>query len=219
MKLRRDYSTRKRPKQKGVVLVVALIMLVVMTGVGVTMMTGSTLQERMAGNSRQLSVARINAESALRQAEQVIAGLDTDVYENLKLEFDNDPGRYNSLPGSYNPTSGVAGPSPLNNNALAAIDTTVSSVWSETDTNGDPVLVSIPALASSQATQAPRYIIEFIGDAAFRDEEIDVDVSDGASSGGDISFAFRVTAIGYGRDENVSAILQSIYTTGQGSTP
>ena len=61
-----NYSDKQ---QRGVVLVVSLIVLVVMTGVGITMMSGATLQERMASNNRELTKARLAAESALRQAE------------------------------------------------------------------------------------------------------------------------------------------------------
>jgi type IV pilus assembly protein PilX len=79
MNMHRSYSykalARMPATQSGVVLIVALIMLLVMTIAGVTTMSGSTLQERMASNQRQRTVAINNADQGLRQAEAVLNGL------------------------------------------------------------------------------------------------------------------------------------------------
>ncbi|AYC34322.1 hypothetical protein D3880_18995 [Pseudomonas cavernae] len=56
-------------KQRGAVLLVCLIMLLVLTVLGVTSMSGSTLQERMAGGARDYNVAFQAAEAALRVGE------------------------------------------------------------------------------------------------------------------------------------------------------
>ncbi|MDH4611126.1 PilX N-terminal domain-containing pilus assembly protein [Pseudomonas sp. BN102] len=59
-------------KQKGAVLLVCLIALLALTVLGVTAMSGSTLQERMAGGARDYNVAFQAAESALRVGEAYV---------------------------------------------------------------------------------------------------------------------------------------------------
>ncbi len=58
-----------RARQRGAALIVALIMLVVMTLLGVTIARTTTLQERMAGNLRNKSIAFEAAETTLRVGE------------------------------------------------------------------------------------------------------------------------------------------------------
>jgi type IV pilus assembly protein PilX len=59
-------------RQRGVVLAVALIMLVVITLLGVSAMQATSLEERMAGNMRDRSLAFQAAEAALRDGERVL---------------------------------------------------------------------------------------------------------------------------------------------------
>jgi Tfp pilus assembly protein PilX len=66
---------KRKQTQQGVILVVSLIMLLAMTVIGVTLITGSTLQERLAGSSRQFTIARMNAEGALREAEETLRAI------------------------------------------------------------------------------------------------------------------------------------------------
>jgi type IV pilus assembly protein PilX len=63
-------SAIKIPRQqRGVVLAVGLILLLVMTLVMLVAMSGSILQERMAGAMRNESIADVGADSALRDGE------------------------------------------------------------------------------------------------------------------------------------------------------
>ncbi len=62
-------------RQKGAVLIVSLIILLVMTMIGVTAMQTTTMEERMAGNMRDQNFAFQAAEIALRDAEDFIEGL------------------------------------------------------------------------------------------------------------------------------------------------
>jgi type IV pilus assembly protein PilX len=59
-------------QQRGVALVVALILLVVATLIGLAASRGTLLQERMSSNSFDRSLAFQRAESALRAAEEAI---------------------------------------------------------------------------------------------------------------------------------------------------
>jgi type IV pilus assembly protein PilX len=70
--LRRFHNAR----QHGAVLVTAMLLLLVLTIIGVTAMQMSRMQERMAGNTRDVNLAFQAAEGALRSGEAYIAGLE-----------------------------------------------------------------------------------------------------------------------------------------------
>lgn len=57
-------------RQRGAVLVISLLMLLVMTVLGVTAMQMSRMEERMAGNSRDINLAFQGAEAGLRDGEE-----------------------------------------------------------------------------------------------------------------------------------------------------
>jgi type IV pilus assembly protein PilX len=59
-------------KQKGAVLVIGLLLLLVLTIIGVTAMQMSRMQERMAGNTRDLNLAFQASEAALRDGENMV---------------------------------------------------------------------------------------------------------------------------------------------------
>jgi len=63
--------------QAGSALIVSLLILLVMTLIGVTAMSSSNLEEKMAGNSRDMMLAFQAAEAALRDGEDVVANLVT----------------------------------------------------------------------------------------------------------------------------------------------
>ncbi len=60
---------RNMRSEKGAVLIVGLLLLLVMTIIGVTSMQTTLLEEKMAGNVRDQDLALQAAESALRDAE------------------------------------------------------------------------------------------------------------------------------------------------------
>lgn len=59
--------------QNGSALIISLLFLLLLTVVGVTSMRNSTLEERMAGNLRDLNIAFQAAEAGLRVAEADLA--------------------------------------------------------------------------------------------------------------------------------------------------
>lgn len=64
-----------RSRQRGAVLIVSLIVLLVVTMIAVSSMRGTVLEEKMAGNTRDRNVAFQTAESAIREAETFIEGV------------------------------------------------------------------------------------------------------------------------------------------------
>src|SRR3982074_3444186 len=61
-------------RQRGAVLIVSMLFLVILTMLGVTAMTSTTFEERMAGNARDAAIAHHAAEAALREARDEILG-------------------------------------------------------------------------------------------------------------------------------------------------
>lgn len=61
-------------RQRGVALIVALVLLLVVTVIGLASMRSTSLQERMSANMVDRSLAFQRAESALRAAEAAITG-------------------------------------------------------------------------------------------------------------------------------------------------
>lgn len=85
-------SLHHRKRQQGAVLIVALIMLLVMTLIGVTGLSSTTMEERMAGNMREVNTAFQAAEAALREGETFL--------EAATLpEFNGSNGLYQPAPG------------------------------------------------------------------------------------------------------------------------
>lgn len=80
-------------KQVGAVLFVGLMMLLVMSLIAVTSMQSSTLEERMAGNTRDSLVALQTAEAALKAAETF---LDNNVINPTAFDTDGNDGLYDN---------------------------------------------------------------------------------------------------------------------------
>ncbi|MDR1887814.1 MAG: hypothetical protein LBQ81_00220 [Zoogloeaceae bacterium] len=75
-------------RQKGVVLVIGLILLMVVTLIALAGMRGVTLQERMAGNSYERNIAFQSAEMVLRFVEDKLmanAGAGDPTWESGKI--------------------------------------------------------------------------------------------------------------------------------------
>ena len=66
---------KSQRRQRGVVLIVSLIMLLVVTLLAVSSMQGTSLEEKMAGNTRDRNLAFQTTESAIREAETYIEGI------------------------------------------------------------------------------------------------------------------------------------------------
>ncbi|WP_201093360.1 pilus assembly PilX family protein [Thiocystis minor] len=88
--------------QRGMVLVVGLIFLLLMTIIGATAIQTTTLDERMAGNMKDRNVSFQAAEAALRRAEEVIINTDPDVLESM-ITGDEDHEEPDPHPGTPDP--------------------------------------------------------------------------------------------------------------------
>ncbi len=193
--MRKENRTTRAPvpatRQRGATLVVALIILVVMTLLGVSAMQGATMQERMAGNVRDMNVAFQATEAALREGEQLL--------ENLA----NEPG----VPVSFDGTQGFFPP-------LSQGD---PRPWEQTgfDWATDAIAYTDENFG---AAMAPGYIIEDLdispdelgGGEVTRGATGDID--EGGIFGNRLEAGlYRVTARGVGGNPNTVVILQTIY--------
>ena len=68
----RAFPVRDIRRERGAILVTSLLLLLILTVLGITMMKMTNMQERMAGNTRDLNLALQASEAALRDAENQI---------------------------------------------------------------------------------------------------------------------------------------------------
>lgn len=74
--MRHEHTAKRRDttglRQAGSALIISLVFLLILTILGVTAVTTSTLQQRMAGNLRDQSLAATAGDSAMRHADATI---------------------------------------------------------------------------------------------------------------------------------------------------
>ncbi|MCG6866336.1 MAG: hypothetical protein LJE58_13025 [Thiogranum sp.] len=179
------FTHTRKASQRGAILIVSLLMLLVMTLIGVTAVSTTTLQEKMAGNNRQRQLAFQAASSALRDAE---TWLETNITTVAAFEttFSGTPSELYWL-RAPNP------PSPVRPVAMNIYD---GSSWAV----GNSQQIASPVTGGPQQ---PRYIIEYMG----RSGEPPLDYTEPDTR----QYAFRVTAIGWGTDNTTTYIAQSTF--------
>jgi type IV pilus assembly protein PilX len=193
--------------QKGVTLIIALVMLLVMTSLGVTTMSGSVLQERIASNHRQQYIARANAEAALLSAESYLNTLPAGGVGE-KLTLSDIEGDFGVVAVGLYTTKVVNGFGPVN----LAFDVTNDANWD--NLNSIEVSNTVPPAQFSIALQnpgarLPRVIVQYLGCEGTAEE------CDATHDDYDPYFSFRIVAIGWGTDINAYSVLQAIYLSKQ----
>lgn len=186
--------------QRGATLVIALIILLVMSMIGIANMQSSTMQERMAANTRQKTLAKYAAESALRDAENWLTGNVVQIADLSKFVDASNKSLYSAIritqSGSPN---------------KIAFDVTDPAAWS-----GVPVPAN-SIVKTDLVTQQPKYVIEYVGrsqDKSGRNvNQLNWEVAGQIRSNNE-PYLFRITAIGWGKDKNIYTVLESSYATG-----
>ena len=171
-------------RQRGASLVIALMFLIVLTILGLVAVRSSTVQERMAGNDRDRSIAFEAAEAALRDAER-------DIQANVTSAnpFDNVCTDGLCLPST------VATPN-WNSNSWSGATSRIYGVNS--GAGAFPLAVANP----------PRYIIELLPDVPSGSGNTLNANARSSTRGGT---AFRITSRGWGRRPGTTVMLQSVY--------
>jgi type IV pilus assembly protein PilX len=67
-------------RSRGAVLIISVILLLALTLIGLTGMQGASIEERIAGNTRQYSLAFQAAEAGLRSGEAILGGATLPVF-------------------------------------------------------------------------------------------------------------------------------------------
>lgn len=173
----------QRQRQKGAVLVVGLLFLVMLTLIGVTAMSTGIMDERMAGNSRDFNLAFQAAEAALRDGE-------------LYIQKSISP----ASGFSSTCANGLCQPPTNSIPWYTAINWSSGSV---TRTYGSGTsATTLPAVASQ-----PKYIIESLGQpGAVVGTSIALGLKPNPAGN-----AYRVTARGVGGRAETQVFVQSIY--------
>jgi type IV pilus assembly protein PilX len=184
-------TVQMQDTQRGAVLVVSLLMLLVMTVVGVVGIGTATLEERMAANNRDREVAFQAAEYALRDGERYVQTTTVD-----EDDFSDDC------------TGGLCD-SNCGADDVCAKESGYPVVWKDTTLNvwATGTRHKIYTYTDNNVREKPKYIVEFIGYAPSPGWDPQTDPEPGP---GDPQM-FRITALGTGATPDARVMLQSTY--------
>ncbi len=171
-------------KQCGAALVVSLIILLVMTLIGITSMQSTVMQEKMAGNARDLSTAFQAAEAAARSGEGWLLGL------TAVPDPNNCPSSPCDLWNSY----GALNPFWTQFGASGYTD---SIMWASARTAN--------AVSKMNNQQSPEFFVEFID--IFRDSQNLGQQQD--MDGSSFRNVYAVTTRGFGGTNTANAFVQT----------
>lgn len=172
-------------RERGSVLVISLVILLVLTLLGIGGMSTTIMQEKMVGNTRERERAFQATEAALRDAED-------DVQSNIELQ----------TPFSPNCTGGYCEP------AISDRDVWEDSSLVDWDSGANVIeygFKTSPDAIVEGVGRQPGYIVERLQVVTVGESLIS---SAPPSSGNQW---YRITAKGYGRTENAKAMAQSVY--------
>lgn len=195
-----------RHAQRGAVLIIALLFLVILTILGVTAMTSTTFEERMAGNTRDRGLAFMAAEAALRDARRDINSIVVPPFPAAGARTPPISGKTGFGDGTDvdNGSCGMAGNSmglcrPTAYNAATGMPPAILSVNMQAAPSvaygtftGAPQLVGVSA--------QPRYTLEVLCLPRHDD-----------TLGATYCNFYRITARGYGGNPNTLVTVQEIY--------
>lgn len=172
-------------QQKGMVLILVLSLLLALTILGVSSMSTSTLETRMANNFQDRNAAFQAAEAALREGERLV---ETKNYDGS--QFDNQC------------TGGLC--ECLSSSCQYSGDNTKTfweqdNVWNTSTKHMTYLTISLTELAAPA-----KYIIEHMGNVCPESDPSCVVSSTDPRM-------FRITAIGYGTTASAKVMLQSTY--------
>ena len=189
--------------QKGSVLIVSLIFLLLLTIVGVSSMNMTSLEERMAGNFRDHDLAFQAAEAALLDAEEFVENT-FDITQAY-----TDPACTGTNCYSSACTGGLCFNGEFENSSTPVASCTSGTVkeWEDASVWSTSTKTRASSDQISGTVENARYIVEFRcfmpRDAANSDPDPDVFAQ--------WSPAFRITAVASGSSTDSTVMLQSIY--------
>jgi type IV pilus assembly protein PilX len=178
-----------RRQQQGAALLVALILLVLMTLLGISALQSGALEERMAGHTYDRSISFQSAEAALRETETYLNALAT-----KPVVLATDP--------QCKSFAGVS-PNPSINVCRAPTDGT--EFWKDA---ADDKWTNATKVSSGSVDLTPQYIIEYLG-ATFTC----LPQTPGIASDPGNCKRYRITVKSNAGDDRANVTLQSIFAT------
>jgi len=188
-------------RQQGAVLIVAMVILLVMTVLGVSSQVSSVLQQKMSTAYQQRNLAGLAAESALRAGE---AWMNANVTSTLQLN--QFVGNTQGLYSNYTVLNVFDITAPASGNLLDIAD---ASLW----TNANSIAV---INYDNSVAKSPRYIIEYVGRDKGSGAGDAQDYNDNSAATSRKPHVFQISAIGWSRTEGIYQVLESTYRTGRG---
>lgn len=182
-----------RRQQDGVALVVALILLVIMTLLGLSSVRTVALEERMTSNTFDRSLAFQAAEAGLRAGEIAAQAQANAIPPNSGFV---------SL-GVYVDANDSCVASPCQNGLCAVPDKDCPARWLDPSFGG---WVNAGGLGLGSLATTPQYVVEFLGD------NFPCNIDDPTTGAQDCN-RYRITARSHGGGDRALVILQSIYAT------
>jgi type IV pilus assembly protein PilX len=197
---------RRRRSQRGAVLFLAMIFLLLLTILAVTASSTSIMQERMTGGMRNLQLGLMGAESGLRGGEQFL----------WALSFDDSQPLPPCLPGDSNRNC-VFKPK-VDGTLLPEVQRfRTSREWLDPATDrARPYGTNLTSLGGSAvsanlATQ-PRFIVEHLGTALPPFRQGMAKDGQGKESRAGEHFLYRITTRSQGGTDGVVRITESVYS-------
>jgi len=188
--------------QRGAALIIALLLLLVMTVLGITSIQSSTVQTRMAANSDDRNRALQAAEHSLRAALGVLHGKSGIGVGALETTFNGTttPGLYTSL-------------KEVSNKCTRSSPWQGGNTWDNTNSQE---ATSIKTSVQPNLQNDPRYMIALDNvfdpnNACYFDTTME-GFADSVGNDPPVAALFTITALGYGAQPNTRARLQQRVT-------
>lgn len=186
--------------QKGAVLIISLVLLIIMTLLGLSSMSNTVMEERMAGNQRNSDLAFQAAESALRGGETAVFG-----WPDVQGLPDGDNGGTNNTTnkGVFTiDSSGSGGLDPNGSNNTEWWEERDGTWWATNAT----AYANTLNFQSGQSLTSPRYILQKVSQFT-----LDNTLSTGGVSQSIVAHYYQVTARGTGSADQAESFLRSVY--------
>jgi type IV pilus assembly protein PilX len=177
------FPSGSRSKQRGVVMFVALILLLILSLLGVTAARMQTVEERMARNDDNRQVGAQAAEAALRATE---VGLET-----------------GTIVGPFGASGGMYAPNLSQGSPLTGLNWNVAA---NTLSYSSPAVAGAALTSLPVVSQNPKIVVEQMITTAQSSDDISMT---GLTSPTPVN-VYRVTAQGVGADGTSTTMLQTI---------
>jgi len=201
-----EYQRRNREfhpsSNSGLALFISLVMLLILTILGVSAVQTTSMQERIARNARDTSMAFQAAESAIRDAEVYMQALTSLADFSAAGEAD---GHYVAAP-CY-PTDCTVADNPGQSGYYVTVASGADYKWELLDWGGTKL---VDGTVIADVAGRPKYIVEFIKTVVADTDTLNLD-NIGQDTGSGRTQMFRATAYGTGGTARSHVTLQSTY--------